>query len=254
MQATVSQGRGRRRAGDARPSGGGLGRAIRYLGKQRRPTLIAYGALFIATAAQLAVPQLVQNMIDAATNGVTANALLTKVPSAFLPNVLDALNLNKTVEQLQADQANAETLLISAALFIVAFAVMRGLFSFVQAYMSERVSQGVAFDFRNEIFSKIQRLSFTYQYICRFRWVAISPPTTPAIDRITAAGMSSRIPRESWTAVCRSADRGSELAVRMVNPVMLVSSSLIHGRAKNATPRTTAQINITTSCAGMGDT
>jgi len=162
VQVAASQGRGRRRAGNARPSGGGLGRAIRYLGKQRRPTLIAYGALFIATAAQLAVPQLVQNMIDAATNGVTANALLTKVPSAFLPNVLDALNLNKTVEQLQADQANAETLLISAALFIVAFAVMRGLFSFVQAYMSERVSQGVAFDFRNEIFSKIQRLSFTY--------------------------------------------------------------------------------------------
>ncbi|MBZ0284197.1 MAG: ABC transporter ATP-binding protein/permease [Anaerolineae bacterium] len=161
MQSTASQSRGRR-AGGAQASGGGLGRAIRYLGKQRRPTLIAYGALFIATIAQLAVPQLVQNMIDAATNGVTANALLTNVPTAFLPNVLDALKLEKTVEQLQADQANAETLLISAALFIVAFAVMRGLFSFVQAYMSEKVSQGVAFDFRNEIFSKIQRLSFTY--------------------------------------------------------------------------------------------
>lgn len=159
MQAQAAQrpGRGERPAG-----GSGLGRAIRYLGKQRRPALIAYTALFIATVAQLAVPQLVQNMIDAATNGVTANALLTKVPPAFLPTVLTTLKLDKTVEQLQYDQTNAETLLISAALFIVAFAVMRGLFSFVQAYMSERVSQGVAFDFRNEIFSKIQRLSFTY--------------------------------------------------------------------------------------------
>ena len=42
------------------------------------------------------------------------------------------------------------------------FTITRGAFSFIQAYMAESTSQGVAFDFRNEIFSKLQRLSFSY--------------------------------------------------------------------------------------------
>ena len=45
---------------------------------------------------------------------------------------------------------------------IVAFALSRGLFSFIQGYMAERLSQSIAFDFRNELFAKIQRLSFSY--------------------------------------------------------------------------------------------
>ena len=44
----------------------------------------------------------------------------------------------------------------------MAFAVIRAFFSFSQNYMGERVSQSVAFDFRNELFAKIQRLSFSY--------------------------------------------------------------------------------------------
>ncbi len=161
MQAQASQqGWGRRRGGPKAPSNGGLGRAIRYLGKQRRVALVAYGALLIATLAQLAVPQLIENMIDTITNGTIANQVLAKAPAIFLPQIAD--KLGKTVDQLKSDQANAENFLISAVLFIVVFAVLRGIFSFLQAYYSEKTSQGVAFDFRNEIFAKIQRLSFTY--------------------------------------------------------------------------------------------
>ncbi len=150
---------GRRRGGTKQPSNGGLGRAIRYLGKQRTSTLIAYGALVIATIAQLAVPQLVQNMIDAVTNGTIANGVLSA--PAFV-QAIAVTRLGTTIDQLKLDQANAESLLINAALFIVAFAIMRGVFSFLQTYMAERTSQGVAYDFRNEIFAKIQRLSFSY--------------------------------------------------------------------------------------------
>ncbi|MBI5670855.1 MAG: ABC transporter ATP-binding protein [Chloroflexi bacterium] len=127
---------------------------------------MAYGALFIATIAQLAVPQLVQNMIDAVTNGTVAKSIMNiEMPLPALTEAtrnLAAQQAGRTLEQLQADAANAETLLINAAIFIVAFAIMRGLFSFVQAYMAEKTSQGVAFDFRNELFAKIQRLSFSY--------------------------------------------------------------------------------------------
>ena len=51
---------------------------------------------------------------------------------------------------------------MTAILIIVGFAALRALFAFGQQYNAERVSQNVAFDFRNELFAKIQRLSFSY--------------------------------------------------------------------------------------------
>ena len=140
-------------------SRGNLLRAIRYLGNHRKSTAMAYGALLIATLAQLAVPELTQNMIDAVTDGVRANSVLD-LPDAAQAAAAERVEVS--LGQLRLDQADAEGLLINAALFIVAFAVMRGLFAFIQSYMAERTSQGVAYDFRNEIYAKIQRLSFSY--------------------------------------------------------------------------------------------
>lgn len=128
MQAQLSRG------GPRPASRGGLLRAMRYMAGQRRSASIAYGALIIATLAQLAVPQLVQNMIDAVTASFAAGG----------------------------EPAQGESLVINAALLILLFAVLRGVFSFVQAFMAETTSQGIAFDLRNAIFSKIQRLSFSY--------------------------------------------------------------------------------------------
>ncbi len=157
MQAQNAVRGGRRRAGP--PINKSLIRAIRYLGKQRNITLITYAALVVATLAQLVVPQLLQNMIDAITNGTIAKQILS-LPTIAQP--IAARAVGKTVEQLQNNFANAEAFLITAAMLTVGFAALRGIFAFVQAYMSERVSQGLAFDFRNEIYAKIQRLSFSY--------------------------------------------------------------------------------------------
>jgi ATP-binding cassette subfamily B protein len=49
-----------------------------------------------------------------------------------------------------------------AGLIIVIFAVARGLFTFAQTYMSQALSQNIAFELRNDLFAKIQRLSFSY--------------------------------------------------------------------------------------------
>ncbi|WP_409570408.1 ABC transporter ATP-binding protein [Kouleothrix sp.] len=133
---------------------------MRYLLRQKRTAIFAYGALIVATIAQLAVPQLVQNMIDAVTKGALANIILTQVPAQFQGAA--AQRAGTTLDQLKLDQSGAEGLLFNAALIIVAFAVMRGVFSFVQAFMAEKTSQGLAFDLRNEIFAKVQRLSFSY--------------------------------------------------------------------------------------------
>jgi ATP-binding cassette subfamily B protein len=66
------------------------------------------------------------------------------------------------VTQLTADKTNAPTLLLQAGVIIVVFAIVRGLFAFLQAYWAERNSQAVAFDMRNDLYAKIQRLSFSY--------------------------------------------------------------------------------------------
>ncbi|MCB0015757.1 MAG: ABC transporter ATP-binding protein, partial [Anaerolineales bacterium] len=51
---------------------------------------------------------------------------------------------------------------INAGLIVVLFAIARGLFTFAQTYMSQVLSQNLAFELRNDIFAKIQRLSFSY--------------------------------------------------------------------------------------------
>ncbi len=109
-------------------------RAIRYVGRHRRLAVLAYGSLLVATAAQLMVPQLVRVIIDSFVGGV----------------------------QGTSTQSAAVQTLLGAMVAIVVFSVVRALFAFGQQYNAERISQNVAFDFRNQLFAKIQRLSFSY--------------------------------------------------------------------------------------------
>ncbi len=48
------------------------------------------------------------------------------------------------------------------ALALVALALIKGVFNFLQGYWGEIASQGVAYDLRNAIFEKLQSLSFSY--------------------------------------------------------------------------------------------
>ncbi len=136
-----------------------LMRAIRYLGRYRRVALAAYGALFIAAAAQLAVPQLLQNIIDTVVNAFMASRVL-ELPAEFQTMAVERLGLS--LSQLQADRDGATAAILSAIAAIVLFAVARAVFAFVQTFMAQTLSQNVAFEFRNELFEKIQRLSFSY--------------------------------------------------------------------------------------------
>src|SRR5439155_17610152 len=118
----------------ARPSFGTLLPAVRYVGRHRRLAVLAYGSLFVATAAQLVVPQVVRVIIDSVVAGA----------------------------EVQADRAGVVQGLVSAMLAIVIFSAVRAVFAFGQQYNAERISQNVAFDIRNELFARIQRLSFSY--------------------------------------------------------------------------------------------
>jgi len=140
-----------------------LGRAIRYLGHYRSLAILPYLFLVIATAAQLMVPRMVRNIIDAVTQGMIANTLIPRlgsIPDTVQSRIFTALSITK--EQLFYNSENAERLLINAGIAILIFAIVRGLFAFLQTFTAERNSQSVAFDLRNELFAKIQNLSFSY--------------------------------------------------------------------------------------------
>ncbi len=157
------------------PNNKGLQRAIQYLGRYRRQAALPYLFLVVAVLSQLTVPRLVRNIIDAVTEGVIAKQVLTnldKIPSPFmsaaLPQILEFLKLpaewtkDQLVAEMTTRQTDAPNALITAGIAIVAFAALRGLFAFLQAYWAEKNSQSVAFDLRNDLFAKIQRLSFSY--------------------------------------------------------------------------------------------
>jgi ATP-binding cassette subfamily B protein len=120
--------------GRAKPDFSVLLRAIQYVRGHRRLALLAYGSLLIATLAQLIVPQLVRLIIDSVIGGA----------------------------QVQSAEPGIYQALIGAMIAIVIFSAVRAVFAYGQQYNAERVSQNVAFDFRNELFAKIQRLSFSY--------------------------------------------------------------------------------------------
>jgi len=152
-----------------------LGRAMRYLSRYRRQAVLPYLFLLIATFAQLAVPRLVRNIIDAVTQGVAARAALDgleQIPSfamsEALPRILELMNLpldwsqEQLVARMSANLEDAPRALIIAGISIVLFAALRGVFAFLQVFWAERNSQSVAYDLRNDLFAKIQRLSFSY--------------------------------------------------------------------------------------------
>ncbi len=145
------------------PIGPGLGRSVQYLRRYGFQAILPYLFMLVATLSQLAVPRMVRNIIDSVTSGVFATAIVSRldqIPAAALAQLLETLGT--TVEQLAADAGSAERTLITAGIGIVIFAILRGLFGFLQVFTAERNSQQVAFDMRNDLFDKIQRLSFSY--------------------------------------------------------------------------------------------
>jgi ATP-binding cassette subfamily B multidrug efflux pump len=174
MQATQFRRATQKRTQDPKARGA-IGRAIRYLFHYKWQAALPYLFLIIATLSQLAVPRLVRNVIDAVTSGYVGDQVLKaldQIPAQLvgtaLPKILEligqptTLTLEQLRAQLEADVASAPQTLISAILFILLFAALRGIFSFLQAYWAEKNSQAVAYDMRNDLYAKIQRLSFSY--------------------------------------------------------------------------------------------
>lgn len=103
-----------------------LARALSFLRPYASSTLVAVVSLLGVTAATLAAPQFIRLLIDRGVSGREWSWILLSTGG------------------------------------LLAMALLRGLLSFLQGYLSEKASQGVAFDLRNLIFEKLQGLSFSY--------------------------------------------------------------------------------------------
>ena len=101
-------------------------RALAYLRGYRPEAVGAVVALLLVAAANLATPQLIRVAIDVGFTQARPSALA------------------------------------EAVVGLVVLAFVRGLFTFLQGYLAERASQGVAYDLRDALFAQIQRLSFSY--------------------------------------------------------------------------------------------
>jgi ATP-binding cassette, subfamily B, multidrug efflux pump len=101
-------------------------RAVLYLGSYKGEAFGSFAALLLASAASLATPQLIAYAID---DGITPRRL---------------------------------SVILLAVAALIGAALLRGLFTFLQGYLAERASQGVAYDLRNDLFTKIERLGFSY--------------------------------------------------------------------------------------------
>lgn len=103
-----------------------LGRSLRYLFSYKRATAGALFSLLLMSAANLVVPLIIQRAID---SGVGKHDF---------------------------------AVIAGSGLALIAVAMIRGLFTFLQGYLAERASQGVAYDLREALFNRIQKLSFSY--------------------------------------------------------------------------------------------
>lgn len=126
----------------SRPNNRSLSRAIRYLGRYPRVALAAIGALLIAAAAQLSVPQLIQRIIDNIISSATQASILN-LPAEF--REMAATQLGLDLSGIQAEVDRAPGIIITAGLIVIALAAARGIFAFAENYLAQTLSQNIAY-------------------------------------------------------------------------------------------------------------
>ncbi|MCI0783729.1 MAG: ABC transporter ATP-binding protein [Chloroflexi bacterium] len=73
-----------------------------------------------------------------------------------------AINYGIGINELSDEPTGQTKYLVIAGGALVAAAVARGMFAFGQTYLSEWIGQKVAYDIRNRIYDRLQRLSYAY--------------------------------------------------------------------------------------------
>ncbi len=111
-------------------------RLLGFLGPYKRRSALLLLCVLASSAAVIAMPQVIRWAIDY------------------------GLGVERQNNELIA--TGEKRYLVYAALAIVGTAVIRGAFAFWQTFLGEWISQRVAYDIRNRVYDRLQRLSYAY--------------------------------------------------------------------------------------------
>src|SRR5512142_1309873 len=103
-----------------------LRRSLRYLIPYWHVAVGAFVSLLLVSVSNLAAPQFIRLAVD---GGITARDW---------------------------------TAILWACVGLLGVAAVRAVFSFLQGYLSEKTGQSVAYDMRNDLYGKLQNLSFSF--------------------------------------------------------------------------------------------
>lgn len=112
-------------------------RILRYMRPYWRRAALIYTALVLITLLMLISPWLIGNAVDAALNEQTAFPLF---PAEW----------------------DRRQVLLASAILIVVLAVVRGAGNFAQSYGTQWLGRRIAYDMRMDLFTHLQRLSFSF--------------------------------------------------------------------------------------------
>ena len=127
-----------------------LWRITQIAWQHRTRLILAYVTFFIAIFFSLAIPWLIGSGID------------ELVVTSEVTEIVDGEEQVSQLIEPVSDFGEVKTTLLWIAGLLLVFSIFRGLFDFARTYLTDSLSQMVAYYLRNQMYDKLQHLSFAF--------------------------------------------------------------------------------------------
>ena len=127
-----------------------LWRITQIAWQHRTRLILAYVTFFIAIFFSLAIPWLIGSGID------------ELVVTSEVTEIVDGEEQVSQLIEPVSDFGEVKTTLLWIAGLLLVFSIFRGLFDFARTYLTDSLSQMVAYHLRNQMYDKLQHLSFAF--------------------------------------------------------------------------------------------
>ena len=124
-------------------------RVMRYLGPYRYWASVALFGMMASIVLQIWIPTVLRGVID---YGIIGQTPLLDASPPFVEERFKRLGLALGDQQF----------ITIAGILVVFLGLLRGITGFFVRYFGERLSHYIAYDIRNEVYDKVQNLSFSY--------------------------------------------------------------------------------------------